>query len=232
MKHLYIILLILPLIGFGQGFNFKIGTTCIVPFKTNNIYPNTESLTTSKLGVQSSISYDFILQDISDKFSVSPSFTYTLLKSHSFNQTGPISVDLYNYNHLLHFSLNSGYKFYDRITTKFGLSLDSKLSNNIKGIWTYDPGPPIWNDLNDPIINNTIEESEEKFGNNELKLLGFSGNFSVEFQINQIFSVYSTFLFPFVSFEHEEFINSGLEGINVSTLLLRKHMSFGMVLNI
>ena len=80
MKHLYIILFVLPLIGLGQGFNIKIGTTCIVPFTTNNI-GSSGLLTTSKPGVQSSISYDFTFQDISDNFLLSPSFTYTLLKS-------------------------------------------------------------------------------------------------------------------------------------------------------
>jgi len=235
-KHLYIILLILPLIGFGQGFNIKIGTTCIVPFTTNNI-GSSELLTTSKLGVQSSISYDFTFQDISDNFLLSPSFTYTLLKSNYYEQTGPMSMDLYNYNHLIHFSLNSGYKFYNRIIIKFGLSLDSKLSNNIKGIYRYENSTS-WNEYfglsDDPILPNQVEEDELKFANNEFKLLGLSGNLSFEFQVNQVVSIYSTFLFTFNSSDIEDIVDfSDLGGNgNMRTLLPRKYISFGIGLNI
>ena len=238
MRHLYIILLILPLIGFGQGFIIKIGTTGIVPFTTNNI-GSSGLLTTSKLGVQSSISYDFTFKDVSDNFLLSPSFTYTLLKSSYYEQTGPISMDLYNYNHLIHFSLNSGYKFYNRIIIKFGLSLDSKLSNNIKGIYRYENENSIsWNEYfglpDDPILPNQVEEDEQKFVNNEFKLLGLSGNLSFEFQVNQVVSIYSTFLFPFNSSDIEDIVNysdSGWDG-SIRTLLPRKYISFGIGLNI
>ena len=242
MKHLYIILLILPLIGFGQGLNFQLGSTCIVPFKTNNFIGNDfisieqvneyglVNETTSQIGVQGSLTYDFNFQEISDKFFLSPTLTYTLINLNIYEKTGPIINDFNQNHHLIQLSFNSSYQVHEKFTPSFGIPLDSQLFSRLKGESVYDFIVP--EGVDEVLLPN--ETVTVKGKDNEFIFLGFSGKFSIEFQINNQFSIYSNFSFPLKTFKDEgSYLGDGGKDQSskvrsIGYTVPRKHISLGL----
>ena len=242
MKHLYIILFVLPLIGFGQGLTFQLGSTCIVPFKTDNLIGNDffsmEQLnelgfvdeTTSQIGVQGSLTYDFNFQEISDKFFLSPNLTYTLINLNIYQKTGPIVNDFNRNHHLIQLSFHSSYQVHEKFTPSLGISLDGQLFSRLKGIIYDNSTTTSYNEyfgLDEPVF--LISEEEIKQKDNEFILLGFSGKFSIEFQINNQFSIYSGFSFPLKTFKDEgSYIGDGGQVRSIGYTVPRTHISLGL----
>ena len=236
MKHLYIILLVFPLIGLGQGLNFKLGSTVLIPFNNyeeNSFDPEFGSDTNTKLGFQSSVCYDFIFKNISDKFSVSPSFSYSLINFNYYEEVGPLTFDETWKNHHLQFSLISGYRVNDLITTKLGISLDSKISSSVKGTNIFNPTfSSLENDLNDPYIS-LYSEGYLEGVHNEFELLGFSGHFSLEFGINKVVSVFSNFQFSVLNFGGLNPLSTSEENLNYRQQQVpRRYLTLGLGFNI
>ena len=203
MKKL-LLLFIIPFLSFGQGLNFKLGSTVLIPlhnYEENSFNTSWGTDIKTKLGFQGSIAYDFTFNNISEKFSVSPALSYSLINYLSYATSVIISDETWKHHHL-QFSVISGYRVTDLITTKFGVSLDSKISNSVKGRYTYQPETPHAFNENDPIIDELYEESADLEGvNNEFEILGFSSHFSLEFRINKVVSVFSNLQLPVLNFD-------------------------------
>tara|TARA_B100000767_G_scaffold126405_1_gene120493 strand:+ start:50 stop:775 length:726 start_codon:yes stop_codon:yes gene_type:complete len=199
-KLLLILFLTIPYIGVGQGVNFKIGTTFMIPFSNQNdlissscqfCFPHKR---TTGFGLQSSLSYDFHFKKINQKISISPIISYSIINYNEEETVGPLSSNKEIRDQYIDLSFNFGYKINNRLSTKIGVSIDTQIKRNING--TNIINNNTLDNEDDPVISGDIMEINYTNDLNEVTIKGLSSIISIEYNINSSIFIYTDFKIP------------------------------------
>jgi len=233
-KLLFILLLTIPFIGFGQGWDVKLGTNFLTPFSNQNDLPSCEYCLphkkTTGIGLNSSISYLFIFEKVNPKITFSPSVSYSLINYHTEDEFEYFKVKKDLKDHYINFSSSIGYKINNTFSTSIGLCFDTQIKRKEIGQIEVTSLP----DNGDLVFNDgQIIETE----NNEPTIKGFSCLVSVEYNINPSFYIFTQLKIPVSIWGYEESpetnstigINDYVKKLNLQE---RKYMSLGIGYNI
>lgn len=234
-KLLFILLLTIPFIGFGQGWDVKLGPNFLTPFSNLSDLSNCEYCIphkkTTGIGLHSSISYNFMFNNINPRISFSPLVSYSIINYH-------IEENSINWNmkkdvkdHYLNVSYSIGYKISNLISTKIGFSFDTQIKRKINGTIDLNTSTGVGMG-DDPVLsNNTVSEIEI----NEFEIKGFSCVVSVDYNINPSFYIFTQVNIPVSIWDYEETNFGGKEFNNYIkklTLQERQYLSIGIGYNI
>ena len=237
-KLLLILLLTIPYIGFGQGFNFELGTTFMIPFSNQINVPSCEVCPphkkTTGIGLNSSISYLFTFENLNPKITFSPSVSYSLINYHTEDEYEYFKWKKDLKDHYINFSSSIGYKINNTFSTSLGVCFDTQMKRKAIGQIevTNPPDPGV-----DLVFNDgQIMEGE----NNEPTIKGFSCLVSVEYNINPSFYIFTKLKIPVSIWGYEESTETNLYFSNIGSnnynkklkLQERRYMTLGIGYNI
>ena len=206
-KILFILLLTIPFVGFGQGWDFKLGTNLLIPFSnTIETFPDFNDSPikeyTTNVGLNSSISYEYF---INEKFSFYPSISYSFINYKTNESSGPLTGK-YNYNdHFINVSISPGYRINNRFFIYFGLSFDSKIKSTRNGTYTINsPGliPSIPSGTDDPLFTTTPTTGSFNQNSELFELFYLSNKLSLKYYLNKNVFIFSDLKIPLIYYNN------------------------------
>ena len=205
MKKLLLILIALPLIGFGQdiykkkGIFFQIGINRLVPANSQHNIVGRLTNVKTKIGVSSKISYQI---EIKKKINYTPSLSFNMISLTRYVENTGISE--YNANlSLLSINNEIGYNFSNKFSVSSGISFDILLKD--KGTYIVEWSNLLGNDNIDPQYG-FIYPSDENMPNGASEIeysrkgLGYYSSFSINFKY-VIYKKTQTNYFVFTDFK-------------------------------
>ena len=226
MKKLLLILLCLPMIGFGQAkksipFSFAIGPSSLIPFNSTHNTPNVHTNT----GISTNLSY---------KIDITKHYTYNVkyIPSISFNLVSFTrwysSATEYNSNfYLLSIRNGIGKDINNRLSFSYAVAFDILLKD--KG--TYTVNPDILFEIIDPQYDDIREVIDfgATSGEYERNKLGYYGSFNIKFSY-VIFHIHFLQFFVFTDFNVPFYYSEQLKNQS-SHLQFNRFSSVGLGVN-
>ena len=206
-KILFILLITIPFIGFGQNFSVKFGSNVMIPFNSliewdtgpdnDNFY---EELST-RLGFNSTVLYDLSFGK-QNRYIFSSSLTYRLINyKFKFRSGGIESIDWFKRkDQNIDITFSSGYILNNRTTLKLGTSIETRINQETSdGMVGGGSSLPTQTTTELSTVNgNDFFVDDEKWffkGHTNLSII-----FSVEQKIYQNVFLFSDLRIPFYYF--------------------------------
>jgi len=201
-KIILILLLTIPFVGFGQGWDFKLGTNLLIPFSnTIETWPDFNDSPikeyTTNVGLSSSISYEYF---INEKFSLYPSISYSFINYKTNERSGPFTGE-YNVNdHFINVSLSPGYRINNKFFIYFGLSFDSKIKSTRNGTITYTP---IQDSIPTTQFQDPIPTTQSyNWTSSDIELFYLSNEISLKYYIKKNVFIFSNLKIPLIYYNN------------------------------
>ena len=232
MKKLLLILLCLPMIGFGQAekpipFSFAIGPSSLIPFNSTYNTPNVHTNT----GISTNLSY---------KIDITKHYTYNVkyIPSISFNLVSFTrwysSATEYNSNfYLLSIRNGIGKDINNRLSFSYAVAFDVLLKD--KGTYTINYDDLTFGDINTESVfvyhptQEDISIGGTSSGEYERNKLGYYGSFNIKFSYI-IFHIHFLQFFVFTDFNVPFYYSEQLKNQS-SHLQFNRFSSVGLGLN-